>query len=171
MHIINPRKTTTLIAYVRSEHDLLNEPSVMPEEERACFCLPMLLSNGGSITECFYLTGQTRVSQLGEWWSLTLVVRRSVVKSSFCKIISCWADRRVVTVVFSTLRKLFFSKKEPKTPLGFCDGPSGERETLFCGNCRINHYQQPYGAENKFHRAVCEGNLKVALRLLAKEGF
>ena len=61
MHIINPRKTTTLIAYVRSEHDLLNEPSVMPEEERACFCLPMLLSNGGSITECFCLTGQTRV--------------------------------------------------------------------------------------------------------------
>ncbi|KAK7795013.1 hypothetical protein U0070_010001, partial [Myodes glareolus] len=64
-----------------------------------------------------------------------------------------------------------FSKKEPKTPLGFCDGPSGERETLFCGNRRINHCQQPYGAENKFHRAVCSGNLKVALRLLAKEGF
>lgn len=89
MHIINLRKTATLTAHVHSEHDLLNELSVMPDEERACFCLPMLLSNGGSITECFCLTGQTRASQLGESWSLTLDVRRSVLKSSFCKIISC----------------------------------------------------------------------------------
>lgn len=72
--------------------------------------------------------------------------------------------------MFSTLRMLFCFKK-PKTPLGFCDGPSGERETLFCCNCRTNGCQQLYEAENEFYEAVCTGQLKVAQRLLAKEGF
>ena len=44
--IIKLRKTATVIVHVRSEHDLLHESSVTPEEEGACFCLPMLLSNG-----------------------------------------------------------------------------------------------------------------------------
>ena len=73
--------------------------------------------------------------------------------------------------MFSTLRKLFCFKKEPKTPLGFCDGPSSERETLFCCKCRTKEYQETYEAENEFHQAVCAGKLEVALRLLAKEGF
>ncbi|KAM7316348.1 hypothetical protein ACRRTK_024079 [Alexandromys fortis] len=73
--------------------------------------------------------------------------------------------------MFSTLRKLFCFKKEPKTPLGFCDGRSSERETLFCCNCRTSECQQLYEAENEFHEAVCLGQLKVALCLLAKEGF
>lgn len=70
----------------------------------------------------------------------------------------------------SILRKLF-CYKEPKTPLGFCDGPSSKRKTLFCRKCRTIVYQQPYEGENEFHEAVCSGHLKVALRLLAKEGF
>ncbi|KAM7330973.1 hypothetical protein ACRRTK_010162 [Alexandromys fortis] len=72
--------------------------------------------------------------------------------------------------MFSTLRRLFCFKK-PKTPLGFCDGPSSKKETLFCSKCRTIVYQQPYEGENEFHEAVCSGHLKVALRLLAKEGF
>ena len=55
--------------------------------------------------------------------------------------------------------------------LGFCDGPSSKRETLFCRKCRAIVCQQPYEGENEFHGAVCSGRFKVALRLLAKEGF
>lgn len=60
------QETATLTLHMRSEHYLLHELSVMPEEERACFCLPVLLSNDCSITGCFGLTGQTIASHLWE---------------------------------------------------------------------------------------------------------
>nr|XP_042133358.1 POTE ankyrin domain family member I-like isoform X3 [Peromyscus maniculatus bairdii] len=71
--------------------------------------------------------------------------------------------------MFSTLRKLFGFKKEHKTPMGFCDGPSSETENVSCCHCRTeDRYSQPYDPENKFHEAVCMGKLKVVLHLLAK---
>ncbi|XP_041533649.1 ankyrin repeat domain-containing protein 7-like [Microtus oregoni] len=74
--------------------------------------------------------------------------------------------------MFSTLGKLFSFKKEPKTPLGFCDGPSIGKGSLSCCDCRTeDRYAQPYDPENKFHEAVCEGRSKVMMRLLSKKKF
>lgn len=75
-------------------------------------------------------------------------------------------------MMFSTLGKLFSFKKEPKTPLGFCDGPSVGKGSLSCCDCRTeDRYAQPYDPENKFHEAVCEGRSKVVMRLLSKKQF
>lgn len=75
-------------------------------------------------------------------------------------------------MMFSTLRKLFSFKKEPKTPLGFCDGSSIGKGSLSCCDCRTeDRYAQPYDPENKFHEAVCEGRSKVVLRLISKKKF
>ncbi|XP_076428502.1 uncharacterized protein LOC107400425 isoform X1 [Peromyscus maniculatus bairdii] len=74
--------------------------------------------------------------------------------------------------MFSTLRKFFCFKKEPKTPLGFCDGPSSGKGSLCCCDCGTeDRYQQPYDPENKFHEAVCQGRIKVVLKLLSKKKF
>ncbi|EGW13107.1 hypothetical protein I79_016348 [Cricetulus griseus] len=74
--------------------------------------------------------------------------------------------------MFSTFRKLFCFKKESRTPLGFCDGPSSGKGSLSCCDCSTeDRYQHPYDPENKFHEAVCEGRTKVVLRLLSKKKF
>ncbi|XP_059108744.1 POTE ankyrin domain family member B-like isoform X3 [Peromyscus eremicus] len=74
--------------------------------------------------------------------------------------------------MLSTLRKLFCFKKEPKTPLGFCDGPSRGTGYLSCFHCGTkDRYRQPYDPENQFHEAVCMGKLKVVVRLLRKNQF
>ncbi|XP_059108414.1 ankyrin repeat domain-containing protein 7-like isoform X1 [Peromyscus eremicus] len=74
--------------------------------------------------------------------------------------------------MLSTLRKLFCFKKEPKTPLGFCDGPSRAKGYLSCFHCGTkDRYRQPYDPENQFHEAVCMGKLKVVVRLLRKNQF
>ncbi|GAB1299424.1 POTE ankyrin domain family member 2 [Apodemus speciosus] len=74
--------------------------------------------------------------------------------------------------MFSTLRKLCCFKGEPKTPLGFCDGPSTRKRTLACCDCsHQDRYDQPYDPDNKFHEAVCMGKIKVVLRLLSKKKF
>ncbi|XP_059119754.1 putative ankyrin repeat domain-containing protein 19 isoform X6 [Peromyscus eremicus] len=72
--------------------------------------------------------------------------------------------------MFSTLRKLFCFKKEPKTPLGFCDGPSSGKGSLSCCDCGTeDRYQPPYDPDNKFHEAVCQGRIKTVLKLLSKK--
>lgn len=75
--------------------------------------------------------------------------------------------------MFSTLRKVFCFNKEPRTPLGFCDCPSGERQKFFwCGSTSSeDRSRQPYDPENTFHEAVCMGKLKEALHLLASKNF
>ncbi|XP_076430130.1 uncharacterized protein LOC143273831 isoform X5 [Peromyscus maniculatus bairdii] len=74
--------------------------------------------------------------------------------------------------MLSTLRKLLCFKKEPKTPLGFCDGPSRVMRYLSCFYCGTeDRYCQPYDPENKFHEAVCMGKFNVVLRLLKKKNF
>ncbi|XP_076430123.1 uncharacterized protein LOC143273830 isoform X4 [Peromyscus maniculatus bairdii] len=74
--------------------------------------------------------------------------------------------------MLSTRRKLLCCKKEPKTPLGFCDGPSRATGYLSCFYCGTeDRYCQPYDPENEFHEAVCMGKLKVVLRLLMKKNF
>ncbi|XP_059100097.1 POTE ankyrin domain family member B-like isoform X3 [Peromyscus eremicus] len=74
--------------------------------------------------------------------------------------------------MLSTPRKLFCFKKEPKTPLGFCDGPSRATGYLSCFHCGTeDRYRQPYDPENEFHEAVCMGKRKVVVRLLRKNQF
>ncbi|XP_059121173.1 putative POTE ankyrin domain family member M isoform X7 [Peromyscus eremicus] len=74
--------------------------------------------------------------------------------------------------MLSTPRKLFCFKKEPKTPLGFCDGPSRATGYLSCFHCGTeDRYCQPYDPENEFHEAVCMGKLKVVVHLLRKKQF
>lgn len=74
--------------------------------------------------------------------------------------------------MLSTPRKLLCFKKEPKTPLGFCNGPSRATGYLSCFYCGTeDRYCQPYDPENEFHEAVCMGKLKVVLRLLMKKNF
>ncbi|XP_031242716.1 POTE ankyrin domain family member A-like isoform X2 [Mastomys coucha] len=73
--------------------------------------------------------------------------------------------------MFSTLRKLGCFKREPKTPMGFCDGPSTWKAILACCDCSQDRYGQPYDPDNKFHEAVCMGKIKVMLHLLSKKKF
>ncbi|XP_059121186.1 putative ankyrin repeat domain-containing protein 30B-like isoform X3 [Peromyscus eremicus] len=74
--------------------------------------------------------------------------------------------------MLSTPRKLLCFKKEPKTPLGFCDGPSRATGYLSCFHCGTeDRYCQAYDPENEFHEAVCMGKLKVVVRLLRKKQF
>nr|XP_038950104.1 POTE ankyrin domain family member H-like isoform X3 [Rattus norvegicus] len=74
--------------------------------------------------------------------------------------------------MFSTLRKLCCFKREPKTPLGFCDGPSNREGSLACCDCsHEDKYGHSYDPDNKFHEAVCMGKIKVVLHLLSKKKF
>ncbi|KAL6079807.1 hypothetical protein STEG23_033898 [Scotinomys teguina] len=74
--------------------------------------------------------------------------------------------------MFSTLRKLLSFKKEPKTPLGFCDGHRSETEYLSCFCCKTkDRHFQPYDPANQFHKAVCKGNLKMVQRLVEQSKF
>ncbi|XP_034358473.2 uncharacterized protein LOC117708666 [Arvicanthis niloticus] len=74
--------------------------------------------------------------------------------------------------MFSTLRKFCCFKREPKTPLGFCDRPSIWKASLACCDCsHEDRYSQPYDPENKFHEAVCMGRIRMVLRILSKKKF
>lgn len=73
--------------------------------------------------------------------------------------------------MFSTFKKLCCYKREPKTPLGFCDGPSTCKWSLACCDCSQDRYGQSYDPDNKFHEAVCMGKIKVVLHLLSKKKF
>lgn len=75
MHKLKPRKTTTLPLHMCSEHHLCSELSFMPEEERACWCLPVLLNNTCSTTVSVKLVKPESLScgSSGDWlWFLTL---------------------------------------------------------------------------------------------------
>ncbi|KAL6091072.1 hypothetical protein STEG23_008737, partial [Scotinomys teguina] len=83
----------------------------------------------------------------------------------------CKGDRNI-RAMFSTLRKLFSFKKEPKTPLGFCDGRRSKPGYLsYFYRAPKDRYLQPYDPANQFHEAVCMGKIEVVRCLLEQKKF